>query len=133
MIENRISRGIAPREMIFAMSNGNIGAERICLLLLAYSFKIDPDSLSSDFRPIFYLDSLGIYEDEIYMLYKDVCGKNLSKMIALLRAHQLGLAGVDINTLNHAIYNYGHGINLNAVVAAVMDRLPNFQIDDVDY
>jgi hypothetical protein len=73
------------------------------------------------------LDTLGIYEHRIWGLYKDVCDCHLGKMIAVLRANQLGqLAGVNAHALNHAIDNYGDGIDLNAVVEAVKSRLPNF-------
>ncbi len=61
------------------------------------------------------------------MLWSDVCGRDIGKMIAVLRAHQLGeLAGVDAKALNHAINNRGAGVDLGVVLEAVRGRLPNF-------
>jgi len=73
------------------------------------------------------MDTLGIYEERIWGLYEDVCGGEPGKVIALLRAYQLGqLAGVTLEALNHAIDNRGDGLDLEAVVEAVKGRLPNF-------
>lgn len=76
---------------------------------------------------ILLLDTLEIYNERIYMLWSDVCGRDMGKMIAVLRAYQLGqLAGVNAVALNHAIDNRGDGIDLAAVVEAVRSRLTNF-------
>ena len=73
------------------------------------------------------LDSLGIWEERVYMLWNDVCHRDTGKTIAVLRAYQLGqLAGVTKQALDHAIDHRGQGLDLEAVVAAVKQRLPNF-------
>ena len=88
---------------------------------------IDPDAAGlGGLAPLLSLDMLGIYEDRIYVLYKYVCGMDITKMIAVIRANQLGIAGVTESALNHAIDSRGDGLDVDAVLAAVMDDLPNF-------
>lgn len=102
--EQRIKAGMSIQDILCAMCSGNPGALTVCMKLLANSERIDPDSFNDGFAAILQLDALGIYEHRIWGLYKDVCGGHLGKMIAVLRANQLGeLAGVDAQALNHAI------------------------------
>lgn len=110
-------------EMVTALGGGNPGALRVCLDLLKYTPSIDPDAFDA-IAPLLSLDMLGVYEHRIWMLYKDVCGEDLSVMLAAIRAVQLGI--VASATLDHAIDHRGAGLDLGAAVAAVCERLPNF-------
>ena len=99
----------------------------ICLDLFKEGPRVDPDDALRGLSNLLQLDSLNIYDEQIYTLFTDVCNKNVSKVIALLRAHQLGqLAGATEKAIKHAIANRGEGIDIDAVVKAVKDRLPNF-------
>ena len=132
MANERIKLDMTVQDMLFAMGGGNPGALTVCIQLLKDGEKIDPDAFIGGFASILDLDTLGIYEHRIWGLYKDVCGCHLGKMIAVLRANQLGqLAGVNAQALNHAIDNRGAGIDLDAVVEAVKSRLPNFNPEAV--
>jgi hypothetical protein len=107
------------------MSGGNPGALRVLVECLTSSAAIDPDSMFGGIAPIFDLDTLGIYGSRIWMLFKDVCDEDLRVMCAILRANQLGF--LPEAKLNHAIDNYGEGIDVPALVAQVEKRLPAFQ------
>ena len=132
MANERINEKMTMQDALYAMSGGNPGALTVLMGLLTQGKEIDPDSFSGGFGSILMLDSLGIYESRIWLLFKDVCGENLAKMIAVLRANQLGgLANVTTETLNHAIDNRGEGIDLDVVVAEVTSRLSNFQLGPV--
>lgn len=133
MANERIKLEMTVQDMLLAMSGGNPGALTVCMELLKNGEKIDPDEFfKGGFASILDLDTLGIYEHRIWKLYKDVCGGHLGKMVAVLRANQLGqLAGVNAQALNHAIDNSGAGIDLDAVVEAVKSRLPNFNHEAV--
>lgn len=114
-------------EVLLALSGGNPGAVTVCMRLLKETPAIDPQDILGGLGNLLALDSYNIWEHRIWMLYKDVCGQDLVKMIAVLRAHQLGqLAGVTECALNHAIDNRGEGLDLDAVLKAVQDRLPRF-------
>ena len=82
--------------------------------------------------PLFSLDALNIYRQRIYAFWHSVCGEDLVEMIAVMCAEQLGqLAGVNRATIDHAIDNHGEGLeDLDAVVLAVKERLPNFNPSD---
>ena len=117
-------------EVILAMSGGNPGAIIVCIELLARGEKVDSDTFDGGINSLLILDRLGIYGERIYLLWNDVCRQHIGKMIAVLRAYQLGrLAAVNTETINHAIDNRGAGIDLDAVVEAVKSRLPNFNPD----
>lgn len=107
----------------------NPGAMACCVELINNGDAIDPDAaMGGGFAAIMHMDSMGIYGSRIYQLWNDVCGRDLTKMIAMLRADQLGqLAGVTETKILRAIANRGEGIDLDAVVVAVMERLPSFR------
>lgn len=106
------------------MSGGNTGALNVCMSLFKEAEKIDPDGAMGGFGALLLLDSFAIYEHRIWMFYKDVCGENLVKTLALLRAVQLGKMGE--SSLSFAIDNYGKGIDVDAALEQVMEALPNF-------
>ena len=125
MANERINLDMSVRDMIKAMSGDSAGASMVCWIILLKGGKVDPDS-TGGLSILIMLDALHIYEERIYMLWRDVCGQHIGKTIAVLRAHQLGLAGVNTKTLNHAIDNRGADIDLDAVMKAVKNHLPNF-------
>jgi len=129
MANERIRLGMSVSDVIRMMGGKNPGALTVCMELLSKGEKVDPDAFGGGFRSLLMLDTLGIYEERIYMLWSDVCKCDVGKMIAVLRAYQLGqLTG---KVLNHAIDNRGAGIDLDAVVEAVKSRLPNFNPEAV--
>ena len=115
-------------EAINAITEKDPGAVLVCGKLMEMMDKIDPDCIWGVLGPLFSLDSLNIYGKRIYAFWHNVCDEDLVKMIAVMRAEQLGqLAEVNRATIDHAIDNYGEGLkDLDTVVAAVKERLPNF-------
>ena len=111
---------------IMKMSEGNPGAMSICTRLLREGGEIDTDDIFGGLGSILMLDTLGVYGSEIWMLYKDVCGEDLGKMLAVIRANQLDEVSDDI--VKHAIQNRGNGLDVNACVEFVKGRLPGFNI-----
>lgn len=132
MANERIRLDMSVGDIIMAMGGRNPGALTACTQLLKHGEKVDPDSFGGGLGSLLMLDTLGIYEGRLYMLWSDVCRRDVGKTIAVIRAHQLGgLAGVNTQTLNYAIDNRGAGIDLDAVVEAVKGRLPNFNPEAV--
>lgn len=127
MADERIKLNMTVLDVITAMSEGNPGAVTACVELLKHGEHIDPDAAFGGLDPFLGLDTLHIWGSRLYMLWNDVCDRDVGKMIAVLRAYQFGqLAGADIQTIHHAIDNRGEGLNLDAVVSAVQECLPNF-------
>jgi hypothetical protein len=114
-------------DVITKMSGGNPGALTVCMKILERGAQIDPDDAMGGLGALLSLDTCGIYESRIWMFYKDVCGEDLAKMLAIERSCQLGF--ISRNTLNHAIDNRGAGIDVDGLVRQVKDRLPAFTID----
>ena len=77
--------------VIAKMVEGNFGAMNACMCLLKEGEKIAPQSVMGGFGNILDLDREGIYGTDIYVFWSDICEKNTAKMIAVLRAVQLGL------------------------------------------
>lgn len=87
----RITLNDSMMEIMIKMSGGNPGALRVLLQIVEQSPKIDPQGAMEGLGPLLGLDTENIYEERIWGLYKDVCGQDLVKMLACLRASQLGL------------------------------------------
>lgn len=115
-------------EVLLKMSGGNPGAVTVLTEIINKSAKIDPNAILGDIAHILSLDGLEIYEDRIWMLYKDVCNGNIASLIALLRAVHLGI--LNKSALNHAINNYGDGVNVKQIHLEVCEQLPDFQKPD---
>jgi len=117
-------------DVCYKMSEGNPGALTVCAQLLLHGGAIDPDGFLGGFGAVFGLDTLGIYGPRIWMLFKDVCGQDLVKMCAVLRADQLGfIQGLDIDA---AIDGRGeYPLDCDELLKQVRERLPNFQQEEV--
>lgn len=109
---------------ITKLVEGNPGALTVCMALMKDNARIDPDDAFKEIGPLLSLDTEGIYGSRIWMLYKDVCGQDTEKVLGLLRARQLGY----LNTVpfQHAIDNYGDGLDVDAFLSKVKERLPKF-------
>ncbi len=74
------------------------------------------------------LDSFGIYGSDIYILHNDICDRNLARMLAVLRATQLGM--FDSNILKDACHRQDRSgkdiVPVEELYVNVKKRLPNF-------
>lgn len=75
---------------IHKMVDGNPGATFVLSQVFNNANIVDPDNNMGRLGPIFLLDTFGIYGPNIWVLWKDHCGADLSKFLLLLRATQLG-------------------------------------------
>ena len=110
------------------LTEGNPGAINVLLQIIHKGSQIDPDDIMSNVGAgglgvMLSLDTYAIYGSRIWMLYKDVCGQDITEMIAALRAVQLGI--IPEYELQHAIDNYGEGLTEN-LLEKVQKRLPAF-------
>lgn len=120
-------------DVVLRLAGCNPGAITVCANILLHAQEIDPDAAMGGVLHLLRLDSMNIWEERIWGLYRDVCGRNLKKVIAVIRANQLGqLAGVTGDVLRQAIDSRNRDedgnvmIDTDAVIAAVKERLPNF-------
>ncbi len=122
---SRITLHDTVQSAIVKLSGGNPGGLRVCCELFKAGPLVDPDAGGmAGLGPLLDLDFLGIYGSEIWMLYKDVCSEDITKMLGLLRGRQLGL--VTPEQIRHAVSTYGEGVDTDAVLESVRERLPRF-------
>jgi hypothetical protein len=110
-------------DVLFKISDGNPGALTVLIEIVKQGATIDPHC-GEPILQILHLDSLELYGSRIWMLYKDVCGQNLSKTLACIRGWQLGHIAKE--TLNYAIDNRGAGLDLDGLCKKVKEELPEF-------
>jgi hypothetical protein len=110
---------------IIKMADGNPGAVRVLMELFQQGPTIDPYSALGALSGMLHLDTLDIYGHRIWCFYKDVCGEDLTTMIGLMRANQLGF--LRESELIRAIDGERMGGEwAQSYVAKVRERLPAF-------
>jgi hypothetical protein len=78
-------------DAVAKIAEGNIRAAVCIMDLMKHSEEIDPLSYLKVIGPVMLLDSLGIYGPNVWVIFKDVCEQNHARMLAVLRATQLGM------------------------------------------
>ncbi len=122
-MNERIQLTDTTQDVVVKLSDGNPGCMNVCVKILRDSAKIDPQSAGPLFTLLTF-DTLGIYGSRVWMLYKDVCKENLTDTLGVMRGFQLGI--ITAPQLNHAIDNYGDGLDVKDVVTQVRERLSEF-------
>lgn len=123
-MKDRIELTDSPMDIMVKLSEGNPGAVTVLMQMFAEGGKIDPQCAFGGLGGMIGLDTHGIYGSRIWMLFKDVCGENITKTLAILRAVQLGKLS-DIE-MQHAIDFRGEGIDVEKLVDVVKDELEEF-------
>jgi hypothetical protein len=118
-------------DMITLLSDGNPGALSAMVELATTAEQTDPDSALGAMGPIMFLDTLGIYGSDIWVLFNDICGRSPVKMQALLRAVQMGIANESEIKSGISAYRLGadrdaSNARVDALLAAVQEALPRF-------
>ena len=126
--EERIKLTDSTMEVVMKMSEGNPGAMNVIMQLLMEPNTIDPDNVLGGLGVILTLDSIGIYGTDIYVLHSDLCGRSLPKMLAVLRATQLGLFSRDIlkDACHRQDYSGRKLVPVDELYLKVKEELPNF-------
>lgn len=78
-------------DVVAKMSEGNPGAMNVIMELYEKGEQIDPQGMMGGMGIVLLLDTFKIYGTDIYVLWSDICERQLNKTIAMVRAAQLGL------------------------------------------
>lgn len=118
--------------VISKMSEGNPGAATALGAIFKNAQRIDPQSALGPLGALCSLDTADVYGSGIWVLYSDVCGQNVSKMIALLRAAQLGFVSYDLikEISSRQDYSWRKMIDVDAVCKQVQERLEEFVLEE---
>ncbi len=115
---------------VIKMCEGNLGAMTALMEIIKCSKQVDPDDFMGGLGKILALDTLEIYGTNIYVLWNDICDRNTSKMIAVLRANQLGFISDQI--LKDACHRQDRSgrktIPVEELYSKVVERLPRFDL-----
>jgi hypothetical protein len=122
MFRGRITGKMNIGKALEALTNGNSDSYATCRSIINFADMVDPNMSGGALGYFKILDELEIYEERIHALFV-VCGRDMIKMLALLRAYQLGI--VDAAEINGAIDDSGP-LNLGSITDAVRKQLPDF-------
>lgn len=125
---SRIQLNDTTTDVLVKMSDGNPGALACLMEIMSKATRIDPQGAMGGLGPILSLDTHGIYGTDIYVLWSDVCDKSTPKMLAVLRACQLGLFNPSIVADASSRQDYsGVGmVPVEELYTKVKERLPRF-------
>lgn len=127
---NRITLCDNAKSAVIKMCEGNPGAITALMEILKCAKQVDPDDFMGGLGKILALDTLEIYGTNIYVLWNDICDRNTSKMIAVLRANQLGFISDQI--LKDACHRQDRSgreiIPVEELYVKVVERLPRFDL-----
>lgn len=127
---NRITLCDNAKSAVIKMCEGNPGAITALMEILKCAKQVDPDYFMGGLGKILALDTLEIYGTNIYVLWNDICDRNTSKMIAVLRANQLGFISDQI--LKDACHRQDRSgreiIPVEELYVKVVERFPRFDL-----
>ena len=113
------------KDALAVMAEGNPGCLGFMMEIIKKGAEIDPDSALGGVGPILLMDSFGIYGSRCYMLWNDICNRDLVKSIAMLRACQLGfISPADLNA--QIDLSYSHTLDVGGLLKKVREELRNF-------
>lgn len=129
-MKDRLTLGMSGMDAMILMSDGNPGAIIALSEIMQANPRVDPDSSLGGWSGMLFLDTLDIYGSDIWLLFKDICGQDPVKVLALLRAVQMGL--MDRNELKNGIESARRGPStltaerVEEALAMVKKKLPRF-------
>ncbi len=112
------------------MSNCNPGAVTAMIEMLNNSDQIDPDDAMGGMGKLLLLDTFEIYGTDIYVLYNDICDRDIAKTIAIIRSAQLGLLvpAVLRDACSRQDYSGRKMIPVDELCQKIKEKLPRFNI-----
>lgn len=125
---SRIQGNDTIQDVFVKLSEGNPGALSTMAEIYKQGPEIDPDAILGGLTPIAGLDTLGIYGTDIYVLFSDICENSIPKMLAVLRAVQLGFFPAE--TVKDAASRQDRSgaamIPVDELYRQIQERLPRF-------
>ena len=124
----RIQLQDSTMNVVTKMSEGNPGAINVIMLLLTRAGTIDKNDAMGGIGKVLLLDTFGIYGTDIYVFYSDICGSDLVKMVAVLRATQMGLFSSSIlkDACHRQDYSGRDMVPVEELYNKVKEQLPLF-------
>jgi len=124
----RIQETDQPAAAIAAMSGGNYGAWDALTRIFKHGEDIDPELRNNAMLPIQALDAFGIYGTDIYVLYNDICQRDLPKTLAVIKAASLQIFSSDVlkDACSRQDYSGRELVPVFDLYDKIRYRFPNF-------
>jgi len=119
------------KDAVVKMYDGNWGCLTVLAAIIEVGSEIDP--YAAPVMVLLQLDELGIYGEDVWLLFKDICKEHFPSMIGILRAEQLGYLRKEF--LHAELKRVREGVDwemrwsvqyVESLLAQVKQRLPNF-------
>lgn len=110
-------------DIMVKMSDGNPGALTAMVSILQDGARIDPDDFFKGMGTLLHFDSADIYGSDIYVLWNDVCARNTTAMMGVMRASQLGIT-TDAEV--RRMIRESDSAPVDNLLVQVRAKLPNF-------
>lgn len=123
----RIKLSMNGQQMLLAMSDGNPGAISVLVTLMTRGHEIDPAHALGGMSAVLMLDTIGIYGSSIWLLFNDVCKRDYRKMVAMLRACQLGFISAEFVKAASREED-AYRLDVDVLCLQVKERLPDFRL-----
>lgn len=113
---------------ITKMAEGNMGAMTAMMEIIKIAPEVDPNAFMGGLGSILLMDTFEIYGTDIYVLWSDICERNTVKMLAVLRATQLGLFSSKTlkDASNRQDYSGKNLVPVDELYQKVKEKLPEF-------
>ena len=128
------------REMVLELAREgqegiNPGALKVCAEIIKKGHRVDPFLIpGSEVLFLLNLDMQNIWASKIWSLYARVCGEDLIKFMAVVRACQLGgLGGATLEKVHRAVERGSNDgtLDLDKILKAVQKKLPGFGAKEI--
>jgi hypothetical protein len=123
---NRIQMHHSLIDAIQLMSESDVGSALVLTSMIKYHDYIDPDAVLGPMQHVGTLDDFGIYGEDIWILYCDVCKGDLVDLIGMLRAVQLEF--LSLEALKKVIRNMEITPAASIALMEVRQALPAFGV-----
>jgi hypothetical protein len=124
-MSERIKLEMNTLDILYALSEGNPGGLSVMIELMEAAPKIDPQAAFKGLQPLLSLDNLQIYGSDIWILYKDLCGQDVLKVLTIFRCIQMGI--LSEHTLKTTMRNpFGVTFPHTELLEKLKEKLPSF-------
>lgn len=129
---NRVALTDTTRDVVVKLCEGNPGAINVMMMVLKDGNQIDPDAAPmGGLMTLLRFDDLDIVGPRIWLLYKDVCGSDVTRLMGVMRAAQLGFTTDERvrSAIDFAGCRGGEELkpeDIDDLLARVRERLPRF-------
>lgn len=124
----------SPMMELSQLAGGNPGATIVLLEILKFVSEVDPDSSTGGRIYFECLRQLPLKESKIWVLFSDVCKKNIYATMGILRAYQMSLITREdiLTAVAEAEVTRESSLDVKGILEKVKAVVPHFQTEAVE-